>query len=350
MPLLRIVAPAVGLMGALALAVGLGVSAAPTGEARRRGSGPLRFADHVDVSVFQKGNLHTHTLASDGDSDPLTVAAWYQNHGYAFLAITDHNVYGDASTVGATDILVIPGEEITMMTPRGPVHVNALCHDDEIGGHLGMTVAGSLVWATARIHEKHGVVLVNHPNYHWVLKAADLAAVGAPALLEISSGHPAVHSAGNATHPSHEALWDAALSSGEDYVGVAVDDAHAFKQKKRKKKKKRSTPGQGWVQVFAPEARQDLVCGALREGRLYASSGAEIDRLVVEGDTMTVWPSAVGVVVDFIAQGGHVVESRKLDDLESARYRLHGDEGYVRARVTDADGHRAWTPAYRVAD
>jgi hypothetical protein len=39
-----------------------------------------------------KGNLHTHTFWSDGDEFPESVAAWYKENGYDFLAITDHNV------------------------------------------------------------------------------------------------------------------------------------------------------------------------------------------------------------------------------------------------------------------
>ncbi len=39
-----------------------------------------------------KGNLHTHTLWSDGDGFPEMVAEWYQTRGYHFLAISDHNV------------------------------------------------------------------------------------------------------------------------------------------------------------------------------------------------------------------------------------------------------------------
>src|SRR5688572_8885352 len=38
-----------------------------------------------------KGNLHTHTLWSDGDDYPEMVVGWYQDHGYDFLSITDHN-------------------------------------------------------------------------------------------------------------------------------------------------------------------------------------------------------------------------------------------------------------------
>jgi len=37
-----------------------------------------------------KGNTHTHTKNSDGDSLPETVVKWYSDHGYNFLFITDH--------------------------------------------------------------------------------------------------------------------------------------------------------------------------------------------------------------------------------------------------------------------
>ncbi|MBL9173696.1 MAG: hypothetical protein JNL10_09195 [Verrucomicrobiales bacterium] len=39
-----------------------------------------------------KGNLHTHTLWSDGDEFPEVVAEWYRDQGYHFLALSDHNV------------------------------------------------------------------------------------------------------------------------------------------------------------------------------------------------------------------------------------------------------------------
>ena len=38
-----------------------------------------------------KGNTHTHTWWSDGDSPPENVAAWYREHGYQFLVLSDHN-------------------------------------------------------------------------------------------------------------------------------------------------------------------------------------------------------------------------------------------------------------------
>lgn len=38
-----------------------------------------------------KGNLHTHTLWSDGDAFPEVPTQWYYKHGYHFLALSDHN-------------------------------------------------------------------------------------------------------------------------------------------------------------------------------------------------------------------------------------------------------------------
>ena len=39
-----------------------------------------------------KGNLHTHTLWSDGDGFPEMVIDWYKQAGYHFLALSDHNI------------------------------------------------------------------------------------------------------------------------------------------------------------------------------------------------------------------------------------------------------------------
>ena len=40
---------------------------------------------------WYKGNIHTHTTKSDGDEDPEKVCEWFENHGYDFLVLSDHN-------------------------------------------------------------------------------------------------------------------------------------------------------------------------------------------------------------------------------------------------------------------
>ena len=46
----------------------------------------------ADEPRWFKGNLHTHSLWSDGDEYPEMIADSYKRHGYHFLAISDHNV------------------------------------------------------------------------------------------------------------------------------------------------------------------------------------------------------------------------------------------------------------------
>jgi len=42
-----------------------------------------------------KGNLHTHSLWSDGNDFPEMIGDWYKRHGYQFLALTEHNLLAE---------------------------------------------------------------------------------------------------------------------------------------------------------------------------------------------------------------------------------------------------------------
>src|ERR1700726_621784 len=44
---------------------------------------------------YWKGNLHTHSLWSDGDDFPEMIADWYKQHGYQFLTLSDHNILSE---------------------------------------------------------------------------------------------------------------------------------------------------------------------------------------------------------------------------------------------------------------
>ena len=104
------------------------------------------------------------------------------------------------------------------------MHVNALCTKHTIGGKSFETQRQALAWGVKEIVEQGGVALVNHPNWDWALTADDIPAAHGAHLLEIWSGHPYVHTLGDADHLSHEAIWDASLGAGLDMAGVAVDD------------------------------------------------------------------------------------------------------------------------------
>ena len=51
-----------------------------------------RQAASNEAPRWFKGNTHTHTLNSDGDSTPDDVVRWYREQRYHFLVLTDHNI------------------------------------------------------------------------------------------------------------------------------------------------------------------------------------------------------------------------------------------------------------------
>jgi histidinol phosphatase-like PHP family hydrolase len=46
--------------------------------------------------IRHKGNLHTHSLWSDGDDFPEMIIKWYKDHNYQFIAISDHNTIAES--------------------------------------------------------------------------------------------------------------------------------------------------------------------------------------------------------------------------------------------------------------
>jgi hypothetical protein len=310
---------------------------------------PPRFSETLDVTSFLRGNLHTHSNWSDGDKHPKDVYTWYRDHGYAFVALTDHDVRANPAMFRPLErpsFVIIAGEEITMGVGGRPVHVNGLCTRRTIGGGRFPSKRAALVHAVENVRAQGGVALVNHPNFDWMLDIEDVREARGAQLLEIWSGHPYVNTEGDAQHLSHEAIWDGLLSSGERLAGVAVDDTHHIEMPKKESSAAR--PGKGWVEVFGEKPDRVAICSALSKGWLYASSGVTLTRIRVGDSTLSVWPKEEGAVVEFIGEGGKLLESTPRGPEGDATYRLHGDERYVRARVAAPDGKKAWTQAYFV--
>ena len=226
---------------------------------------------------------------------PDVVYRWYRDHGYNFLAVTDHNTRTEPLQFKAiarkNSFVLIPGEEVTMMGSGRQVHVNALCTKRTIGGHHSEHQAQSLAWAVQKIHAQGGIALVNHPNFDWALTATDVRAAHGAELLKIASGHPFVHTEGDATHQSHEAIWDTLLTQGEDFAGVAVDDSHHFRAPVRGSKPE-ARPGRAGIEVFAEAPDRAQICAALAKGHLYASTGVAIRRITVKDESLRRHPRA----------------------------------------------------------
>src|SRR5215207_6992775 len=126
-----------------------------------------------------KGNTHTHTVNSDGDSTPDEVVRWYREHGYQFLVLTDHNYLtpttGLNAVHGADDkFLVVRGEEVTSSASSKAVHVNGLNLDSLVPAPSGPTIAGVMQQSVDGIRKANGVPHINHPNFTWAMGTDDL--------------------------------------------------------------------------------------------------------------------------------------------------------------------------------
>ncbi len=297
-----------------------------------------------DQPRWFKGNTHTHTLNSDGDSTPDDVVKWYREHGYNFLVLTDHNFLTSVDGLNALhaadqQFLVIKGEEVTDKFGATPLHVNGLGVAREVQPQGGASVLDTLQRDVDAIRREEGVPHINHPNFRWAITAAELSQVRNTKLFEIFNGHPQVNNIGGGGVPGLEEMWDTILSGGKLLYGIAVDDAHHFK---RPGDPNASGPGRGWVMVRAARLETPAIMDALERGDFYASTGVVLDDVQADAKSMTVkvrpetWSK---YRIQFIGKGGRLLR----DVAEpAATYAFTGDEGYVRARIVESNGRMAW--------
>jgi hypothetical protein len=294
---------------------------------------------------WYKGNTHTHTLNSDGDSTPDEVVRWYREHGYQFLVLTDHNyltsVDGLNAVHGAADrFLVIRGEEVTSSVASKAVHVNGLNLETLVKQSTAASVVAAAQENVDGIRKANGVPHINHPNFTWAMTPEELQKVERTRLFEIFNGHPQVNNEGGGGSPGLEEVWDRILSSGRLMYGVAVDDAHHFK---RPGDPLASGPGRGWIYVRADRLEPGAIVLAMERGNFYASTGVELASYesTAVSVALTIKTTAYSRYrVQFIGRNGHVLSEVTEP---TATYTFKGDEGYVRARILESNGYVAWT-------
>lgn len=292
-----------------------------------------------------RGNLHTHSLWSDGDDFPEMIVDWYRNAGYDFLAISDHNrlaegerwvtvppgtvrarayeryvqrfgadwvesepLAGDTLRVRLKTLaeyrtmfeepgrfLLMQSEEISDRFEDKPLHVNATNIAEVIepqGGNSVREVLQNNIDAVLEQRERTQQPMfphVNHPNFVWAVTVEDLMALEGERFFEVYNGHPLVHNDGDHVHPSTERMWDILLThrlaeGREIMFGLATDDAHHYHETDVKK----ANPGRGWVMVRAAELTPDALIAALEQGDFYATSGVLLRDVRREGDRITI--------------------------------------------------------------
>jgi hypothetical protein len=309
-------------------------------------------------------------LNSDGDVPLDAVVRWFRERGYHFTFITDHEYFTDVAPMnalfgGANRFLVIAGQEVTQRVadlghPAGvrQAHVNALGTTrlvptlGERNIADGMSVAESYARNGAAIRAAGGIMQVNHPNFIWSVPLADMMDLPDSTIFEVWNGHPIVYNLGGTDSTgqvmlSTEARWDSVLSRGKLLFGVADDDSHSYKPQDAENPDM-ARPGRGWIWVRADTLSPEAILRAMRRGDFYASTGIILRDLQVDRAqyALEILPSLDRrYLTEFIGQGGKVLA--RSTTLRSS-YRITGNEGYVRARITDSSGRMAWTQPLRI--
>lgn len=296
---------------------------------------------------WYKGNLHAHTVNSDGDSTPAQVVQWYREHGYQFLVLSDHNYFtgidGLRQVYEARDrFALIPGEEVTNTYSGKEIHVNGYGLREEVPGQTGESVVEVLQKSIDAIRRAGGMASINHPNYTWAIGSRELKATTGYRLFEVFNGSWSVGNRGGGGRESHEEMWDNVLTAGQVLYGVAVDDAHDFQSYGKALPYPPTVPGTGWVYVRVATLTPDAILRALHDGDFYASTGAVLEDVQATSEKLAIRIKPVRenrYRTFFIGDGGKVLA---ISDDVNPEYLFRGNERYVRARVEESTGGNAW--------
>lgn len=344
---------------------------------------------------WYKGNLHTHSLWSDGDDYPEMIMDWYKANGYNFVGLSDHNTFQEGEKwvnvprvpesrrtferylrtfgpdwvtykKGANDslkvrlknlqeyrsyfddpgkFLILKSEEVSTSYNSKPIHINMTNVQNLIRPQRGNSVAEvmqnniDLVVAQRRLTGQPMFPHINHPNFYYAITAQDLMQLRYERFFEVFNGHPLVNNYGDGKRDATEVMWDKInthfLQQGRPLMyGLATDDSHNYQFFGLEY----SNTGRGWVMVNAADLSPRSLIESMEAGRFYASSGVELEKLIQTPTSISFKIKAepeVTYTIQWIGlkKGKEKTEIfREVKGIESS-YTLAEDDLMVRAKI-----------------
>ncbi|MDD5482496.1 MAG: CehA/McbA family metallohydrolase [Kiritimatiellae bacterium] len=281
-----------------------------------------------DQGVWLKGNIHTHTVHSDGKCTPGELALEYGRHGYDFVFLTDHDKYTAPKTQTRKPLL-IPATELAVNF-RGYCHHFVCLGVKKEWQSASFRSPGQLLARAGR----EGVFVVQaHPYWcgipsHKCVFKGNLTCAGVEVYNTVcdrlnAKGYSAVH-------------WDDLLDAGRRLLGFAVDDAHNI-----------THIAGGWIMVKTPARTPAAILAAIRRGNFYSSQGPEIKSIRVRGREIKIICSPV-MRINFIAnraRGCSIFAT--IPSLKEAVWTVPAENTYARIELVDWNGKTAWSnPVY----
>ena len=287
-----------------------------------------------------KGGLHCHTTRSDGAGSPEEVIRCHYQHGYDFLALTDHRNYNYKNFAPDVPITIIPGMEMDSAFENNQgfrcFHVVCLGPAKEDGNGYEQDQRPPSFKARNQeefqpcldsIHANNNLSIYCHPEWS-----------STPArYFENLKGNFAMESWNSGCVMDNDmdmdaAYWDEILGQGKKIYGVATDDGHQM-----------AHHGLGWVMVRA-ENNINAILNALKNGAFYSSCGPEIYNFYIDNKKAVLECSPAAKVRFHCDCHPTRVIKADTEMLTHVEFPLNPDDfKYIRATVIDKNNKYAWT-------
>ncbi len=310
-----------------------------------------------DPFPFFKGNLHCHSQVSDGKFSRREIVERYKQHGYSFLAFSDHEKFVVSSELETPDFITLPAVEWATDHVCGDIwmqthHIHGIMgtqemlrnakkeplHSGDSMPRLSWRGKATVKEMAAYFRERGNFCIYNHPVWSRT-EPVDFGDLDGFTALEIYN-----HGCNVENHTGYADLyWDHLLSQGVRIHAVATDDNH--------NKGEAEDSFGGWIMVQAPELSRDSLVENILSGNYYSSTGPQIYEYGIVNGTAYVTCSGVHHI-NFIAGGyvcaGYCKWSQDGENsLTHAEYTPQGPAGYIRIECVDKFGKIAWSnPLY----
>ncbi len=294
----------------------------------------------TEPGQWLKGNLHTHTTASDGVRTPQEAVDHYSSHGYDFLSLTDHGALTDPTPLSPRGMILIPGQEISLGSSQADTTTHIVVANIRETLPLGdFDHSTDPQRAIDLTEEQGGFTIIAHP-YWSGLHAGDILKLSGYLGVEIYNTSCDVYRGTGYSAPHVDAL----IAAGRRPLIFATDDHHGEPEPM-----KGSDACGAWIMAKSRERTLSSVTEAIKKGLFYASTGPMILSLDVKAEGIHVETSPVKHITFVSTPSLGARFTARDTPLTEYTYPGRPGETYVRVEVMDYEGRVVWTnPVYMI--